>query len=166
MDHIDTNGSSITLNELFERYIRTKKRLKQNVKENYLLMYNKHIKADYIGNMQIKTISKMDILNIYDTMSESGLSNGSIHIMHNNILFPTLQLAVDNNWIRKNPAKDCLKEYPYDPLNKREALTLKEQNKFTEFLSKDKVYAKYLPIVSLILETALRRGGSVRVNLG
>lgn len=158
MDHIDTNGSSITLNELFERYIRTKKRLKQNVKENYLLMYNKHIKADYIGNMQIKTISKMDILNIYDTMSESGLSNGSIHIMHNNILFPTLQLAVDNNWIRKNPAKDCLKEYPYDPLNKREALTLKEQNKFTEFLSKDKVYAKYLPIVSLILETALRRG--------
>ncbi len=93
MDHIDTNGSSITLNELFERYIRTKKRLKQNVKENYLLMYNKHIKADYIGNMQIKTISKMDILNIYDTMSESGLSNGSIHIMHNNILFPTLQLG-------------------------------------------------------------------------
>lgn len=158
MDRIDTNGSSITLNELFERYIRTKKRLKQNVKENYLLMYNKHIRADYVGNMQIKTIRKMDILNVYDTMSESGLSNGSIHIMHNNILFPVLQLAVDNNWLRKNPAKDCLKEYPYDPLNKREALTLNEQNKFIDFLSKDKVYVKYLPIVSLILETALRRG--------
>lgn len=158
MDHINTNGSVITLNELFEKYIRTKKRLKQNVKENYLLMYNKHIKADYMGNMQIKTISKMDILNVYDTMSESGLSNGSIHIIHNNILFPTLQLAVDNSWLRKNPAKDCLKEYPYDPLNKREALTLRDQAKFINFLKGDKIYAKYLPIVSLILETALRRG--------
>lgn len=158
MDRIDTNGSSITLNELFEKYIRTKKRLKQNVKENYLLIYNKHVRADYVGNMQIKTIHKMDILNVYDTMSESGLSNGSIHIMHNNILFPVLQLAVDNNWLRKNPAKDCLKEYPYDPLNKREALTLTEQSRFIDFLSKDKVYIKYLPIVSLILETALRRG--------
>lgn len=158
MDNININGSSITLNELFERYIRTKKRLKQNVKENYLQMYNKHIRSYYIGNMQIKDLSKMDVLNVYDTLSDSGLSNGSIHIVHNDILFPALQLAVDNDWLRKNPAKDCLKEYPYDPLNKREALTLEEQNKFVTFLSKDKVYAKYLPIVSLILETALRRG--------
>ncbi len=158
MDNINTSGSSITLDELFERYIRTKKRLKQNVKSNYVLLYNKHIKSSYIGNMQVKAINKMDVLNVYNAMTELGLSNGTIHIVHNNILFPTLQMAVDNDWLRKNPAKDCLKEYPYDPLNKREALSLKEQKKFVEFLSKDKTYGKYLPIVSLILETALRRG--------
>lgn len=158
IDRIDTNGSSITLNELFERYIKTKRRLKQNVKDNYMLMFDKHIKAEYIGNMQIKAINKIDVLNTYEAMAESGLSNGSIHIMHNNILFPTLQLAVDNDWLRKNPAKDCIKEYPYDPLNKREALSIKEQNNFVNFISNDKVYVKYLPIVLLILETALRRG--------
>lgn len=101
MDNINTSGGSATLDELFERYIRTKKRLKQNVKSNYVLLYNKHIKSSYIGNMQVKAINKMDVLNIYDTMAELGLSNGTIHIVHNNILFPTLQMAVDNDWLRK-----------------------------------------------------------------
>lgn len=158
MDCIDTFNGSITLNELFERYIRTKKRVKQGVKDNYLLLYNKHIKNNYIGNMQIRAINKLDVLNTYDAMAELQLSNGTIHIVHNNILYPTLQLAVDNDWLRKNPAKDCLKEYPYDPVNKREALSLKEQSIFVDFLKQDKVYSKYFPIVALILETALRRG--------
>ncbi|MDE7272599.1 MAG: tyrosine-type recombinase/integrase [Lachnospiraceae bacterium] len=158
MDGISTINSTITLNELFERYIRTKKRLRQNVKDNYVMMFGKHIKSNYIGNMSIKSINKIDVLNAYEAMSESGLSNGSIHIMHNNILFPTFQFAVDNDWLRKNPVKDCIKEYPYDPMNKREALSIKEQKIFTEFIGKDKVYAKYYPIVVLILETALRRG--------
>lgn len=158
MDGISANNSTITLNELFERYIRTKKRLRQNVKDNYVLMFGKHIKSNYIGNMSIKSINKIDVLNAYEAMAESGLSNGSIHIMHNNILFPTFQLAVDNDWLRKNPAKDCIKEYPYDPMNKRESLSVKEQDTFIEFMGRDKVYAKYLPIVLLILETALRRG--------
>ena len=158
LDGINTNNSTITLNELFERYIRTKKRLRQNVKENYVLMYGKHIKTGCMGNMQIKSINKIDVLNAYEAMEESGLSNGSIHIIHNNILFPTFQLAVDNDWLRKNPAKDCIKEYPYDPMNKRESLSVREQETFIEFISRDKVYAKYLPIVLLTLETALRRG--------
>lgn len=158
MDGINISGASITLNELFERYLHTKKRLGGNVRDTYQSLYNKHIKESYIGNMPIKAINKSDILNIYESMSETTLSNGTIQNIHNNILFPTLQLAVDNDWLRKNPSKDCLKEYPYDVMNKRRALSLREQEIFIKFLSDDKVYSKYFPIVLLILETALRRG--------
>lgn len=158
MDGINTSGAFVVLNELFERYMQSKKRLGDNVRDTYKSLYNKHIKSNYIGNMQIKAITKNDVLNVYEKMADLELSNGTIHNIHNNILFPTLQLAVDNDWLRKNPAKDCLKEYPYDAMNKREALSLKEQRFFVEFLRKDKVYSKYLPIVLLIMETALRRG--------
>lgn len=158
MDGINISGASITLNELFERYLRTKKKIGDNVRDTYKSLYNKHIKESYIGNMQIKAINKSDILNVYENMAELMLSNGTIQNVHNDVLFPTLQLAVDNDWLRKNPAKDCLKEYPYDPLNKRASLSLEEQKVFVNFLREDKVYSKYLPIVILILETALRRG--------
>lgn len=158
LDGINISGASITLNELFERYIGTKKRLKNNVKDTYKSMYNKHIRETYVGTLPIKAITKNDVLNIYETMADAGLSNGTIQNIHNNILFPTLQLAVDNDWLRKNPTKDCLKEYPYDAMEKREALSIKQQNIFIDFLRKDNVYSKYLPIVLLILETALRRG--------
>ncbi len=163
LEGINTIGSSITMNELFIRYLQTKKSLKQTTKNNYILMYDKHIKSSYLGNMPIKRICKNDILRIYEKMSGNAtsdriLSNGTIQYVQNNIVFPTLQLAVDSDWIRKNPAKGCVKEYPYDALNKRDALSVEEQKKFIGFLKSDKVYCKYLPIVQLIFETALRRG--------
>ncbi len=158
MDGININGASVTLNELFLKYIRTKKRLKSNVKDNYVCLYNKHVKDSLIGNRLVKDIRKIDILNLYATISDSGLSNGTIHIIHNNILSPMFQMAVDNDWIRKNPSEKCLKEYPHDPLNRREALSSEEEKIFLNFLEKDNVYSKYLPIVELVLETALRRG--------
>ena len=158
MSGIVMSGATITLDELFERFIKTKKRLEENVKGTYIGLYNNHIKSTYVGSKSIKMINKNDVLNIYEEMAEADLSNGTIHNVHNNVLFPALEYALDNDWIRKNPAKDCLREYPYDPVNRREALTLDEQKRFIEFLSKDNVYSKYLPLVILIMETALRRG--------
>lgn len=158
LDGINITGGEITLNELFDKYMRSKKRLRDNVKETYKSLYNKHIKASYLGNMMVKSISKNDILNVYEEMFDAMLSNGTIHNLHNNVLFPTLQLAVENDWIRKNPANHCLDEYPYDSSDKRNALSIDEQKRFLEFMQKDKVYAKYYPIAALILETALRRG--------
>lgn len=158
LDGINTAGGSVSLNELFERYLRTKRGVTQNVKDNYEMIYNKHIRTSYIGERPVKEIYKNDVLALYETISDTGLCNGTIQNIHNNILFPTLQMAVDNDLLRKNPAKDCLKEYPYDVANRRNALTLDEQKRFTDFLKSDKVYCKYEYAVRLILETALRRG--------
>ncbi len=152
------HGSEITMNRLFERYLKTKKSVMDATKDNYILMYDKHIKSSYLGNRMLKDICKSDILSIYEEMSDKELSNGTIQLVHNNIIFPMLQLAVDSDWIRKNPAKGCAKEYPYDVMNKREALSAEEQKKFLDFLQNDKVYGKYFPIVQFILETTLRRG--------
>ena len=158
MEGINLTGATITLNELFERYMRIKKKLANNTRETYQILYGKHVSSYYIGNMQIKSINRSDILNLYENLSDSMLSNGTIQNIHNGILHPMLQLAVDNDWLRKNPADNCLKEYPYDVMDKRDALTLEEQQIFIEFLKMDKVYKKYLPIVILMIETALRRG--------
>ena len=156
INEIGIGKSRMSLDNLVNKYFKTKKRLRKSTLCNYQSLYNKNI-GNKIGNIEIKDIKKSDILQLYDECSQT-LSNGTIHNIHNNILFPAFELAVEDDYIRKNPCTGCLKEYPYEVLGIREALTIEEQHAFLKFLKYDKVYSKYFYIVSLILATAIRRG--------
>jgi integrase len=158
IDNIDINGTKMTLNELFDRYIKKKRKLSASTKDNYLILYNAHIRGTYLGNMEIKSIIKDNVLALYCDIADEGISNGTIRLIHTSMLAPAFNYAVDNDWIKKPPTKGCLEDFPYDSTNRREALTVNEQNRFVEFLKNDKVYGKYLLIVRLILQTALRNG--------
>ena len=148
--------NNMLLDDLFEMYIRTKKRLRKNTLSTYITLYKKNV-SDSLGKKAVKDIKKSDILQLYDKCSQT-LANGTIHNIHNNVLFPAFQLAVEDDYIRKNPCSGCLKEYPYDVLGIKEALTVEEQYNFVKFLKSDKVYSKYFYVVSLILATGMRRG--------
>ena len=162
-DKINTNGAKITLNEQFEKYMSTKSRLALSTKNNYRNMWKKHIEDKKIGKIQLCDIVKSDILRFYNGLVKEGCKNGTIQLFQN-ILYPCFQLAVDDNLIRQNPCKDCMKEFSGNDKKKREALTLKEQSVLLSFIAKDKGYNIYLPIVTFMLSTACRCGETIGIT--
>ena len=157
-DGICITGGETTFAELFKLYIRLKTNLADGTYNTYMSLYNEHVKGTAIDVNPIKNIKKSAILSLYKNMSKKGLSNGTIRNLHNGVLHPAFQMAVDDDDLRKNPCMNCLQDYAYDPKGKRGALSEEEQKRFVEFFEKDPVYSKYVDIVKLILVTGLRRG--------
>ena len=62
----------------------------------------------------------------------------TIKYIHN-LLYPALEMAVDDNIIRKNPAKSSISDYG-KPAEEKEALTVSQQEKFMEFVKQSNVY--------------------------
>lgn len=162
-DNINTNGSKIILNEQFEKYMDTKSRLALSTKNNYMDMWKNHISNTKLGRTQICDIVKSDILRFYNGLVKKGCKNGTIQLFQN-ILYPCFQLAVDDNLIRQNPCKDCMKEFAGNDKKKKEALTLKEQSAFLNFIVKDKFYNIYLPMITFMLSTACRCGETIGIT--
>ena len=156
-DNINTNGAKKTLNKQIEDYIATKPKLSASTRNNYIYMWEKEIKDCSIGNKKLDTIVKSDIKKFYSTLSKKGFKNGTIQL-YQNFLFPCFQLAVDDNLIRNNPCKDCMKEYKDDDATKKEALTKEQQKTLFNFLATNQYYNCYYPMVAFMIGTACRVG--------
>lgn len=159
-DNINTNGAKITFNQQFTKYIETKPRLALSTKNNYLDIWENHIKNSILGNKKICDIVKSDVLKFYNDLVKKGLKNGTIQLFQN-IIYPCFQLAVDDNIIRTNPAKDCMKEYSGNDAKKKEALTVQQQSALLGFIANSNTYNIYLPIITFMLSTACRCGETI-----
>jgi len=162
-DNINTNGAKVTFNQQFKKYIDTKPRLAVSTKNNYLDLWDKHVKVSFIGNMKICDIVKSDVLKFYNGLVKKEMKNGTIQLFQN-IIYPCFQLAVDDNIIRTNPAKDCMKEFSGNDAKKKEALTIKEQAALLDFIAKSQTYNIYLPLVTFMLSTACRCGETIGIT--
>ena len=148
---------NITLNQLIEKYLSTKSSLASNTIENYRFYYEHSIKNDNIGFIKVIDIRKSDLLTFYQRMSkENDYSNGTIHIL-NKIIHPALQLALDDDLIRKNPSNGCMKEYPEESEVKY-ALTFNEENEFLDRILCRPRMKRYYPLYAIMLYTGLRIG--------
>lgn len=77
--------------------------------------------------------------------------------LYHNLINPTLELAVDSDIIRKNPAKDCKKGIG-GTKKERESLTISEQERLLDFIKNTDKYFLYYPIIIFALSTGLRVG--------
>lgn len=72
----------------------------------------------------------------------------------------TLEMAVDDDYIRKNPSKGIYRKLKTDgsaPKPKRRiALTKTQQQNFLRFSAKSPTYSHWLPIMTVLLETGMR----------
>ena len=66
-------------------------------------------------------------------------------------------MAVDDDIIRKNPAKSSISDYG-KPAEGKEALTVSQQEKFMEFVKQSNVYNTYYPMFTIMIGTGLRCG--------
>ena len=162
-DQIDTVAGRRTLNEQFEQYMNSKPKLANSTIETYKSLWEIHVKNSKIGNQKLSNIRKSDILLFYTNLKNTGMKNSTIHSYHN-MLHPCFQLAVDDNIIRVNPCKDCLKDFKEDDSVKREILSIKEQQILLNYIKEEKRYSWCYPLFMFILETGCRGGEALGIT--
>lgn len=148
-----------TINITFDRYISLKKGLKQNTKSGYLYTYDHYIR-DGFGKQNVTKVKYSDVMNFYNDLLNQGLSIFTVESIHG-LIHPTLQLAVMDDLIRKNPsdgvmtivAKNCKKKR-----NVRHALSIEEQRAFLNYIAEHPVYCHWWPIFTFLLGTGCRIG--------
>lgn len=146
---------NITLSEIIETYLDTKISLAASTYENYKYYFEKHIKNETVGKMKIIDIKKSDLLRYYTDKSRvANMKNGTIHIL-NKIIHPALQLAVEDDIIRKNPADGTMKYFQVES-EKKYALSMTEEQEFLDRLVMKNWSKYYYPFFTILLYTGLR----------
>lgn len=158
-DHIDTLGAEITLNEQFDKYISLKPQIRNSTKQNYIDLWNVNLRENVLGKKKLCDIKKSDILRFYNSLSDRGLKYSTIKTF-NCMISPCLDLAVDDDIIRKNPCNGCLSEFNNDS-DKRISLTVQEQEAFFDFIRQSSVYSVHYPIIMFMIGTAVRCGEAI-----
>jgi integrase len=152
-DGIDVDAGKRTLNEQFERYMSTKD-IKQSTRSKYNTYWNREVR-DSIGRKRLSEIKKSDLQIFYKSLKNKGLADGTIKVYSGNLINPVLELAFDDDIIRKNPNKGCMKEYTDKPKEK-EVLTQEQQDAFLEYVKNSKKYGIYYPMFQVMFSTAFR----------
>lgn len=73
-------------------------------------------------------------------------------------MWNALEMAVDDDIIRKNPAKNALSSDYGKPPEEKDILTLDQQKKLVSFMQESNVYNVYEPMFTVLLDTGLRCG--------
>ena len=155
-DGIDSSKGDMTLNQLFQIYMETKSDLRESTRYNYLSVWKNAIEDTVLGNMKITQIKQLHTRKFYSELVERGLAVNIIKLYHN-LINPDLELAVDSDIIRKNPAKDCKKGIG-GTKKERESMTISEQKRMLDFIKNSSKYSVYYPMIIFALSTGLRVG--------
>ena len=145
-DGIRTDAKNVLLNDVYEMWVDLKKGLKDNTFQNYQYMYNQFVYPDF-GQSKVVKLKRSDVRRFYNMLAdERMLKISTIDNIHT-VLHQDLDLAVE----------DLKQSHNFDE-EKRKALTVQEQNVFTEFLTNSRQYNHWNPIFTVMLGTGLRVG--------
>lgn len=99
----------ITVDGLWEKFLNTKKNLKDSTRNGYIYSYNKYIKPEF-GAVRVSEVKYSNILCFYNYLvHDIGMGINTIEIIQN-ILHPMFNMAVKDNCIRTNPTAGVMKE--------------------------------------------------------
>ena len=151
---------NITVDDLWNKFISTKKDLKDSTRNGYIYNYNKYIKPQF-GNTTISSVQYSNILCFYNYLiHDVGLDIRTVEIVQN-ILHPMFRMAVKDNSIRSNPTDDAMKELKKNnkgTYKKVHALSKEEQDVFFEFVENSKTYSHWLDLFIVMVGTGCRIG--------
>lgn len=151
----DSDAKNLTLNMLFEKYLDISV-LEDVTRSSYKNMWDIHVR-NTIGNVKIVNLRASHIMGIYSDMSKKKYAKSTIKYIHM-LIYPALEIAVNDNIIRKNPAKNTFRsEYGEEP-KKKNALSVSEQERLLDYMNTSNVYKKYIPLMIIMTETAMRCG--------
>lgn len=161
-DGIRAESNNITLNEMFELWRTVKVGLKEHTMSNYIYMYD-HFVRESIGTLKIQSIRRSDVRHFYNGLIGTEKNKVALNTLENihNVLHQVFQLAVDDDYLRKNPTERILvevkKAHNYER-PKRHALTIPEQIAFLGYIRKTNKYKHWLPLFTFFLGTGCRVG--------
>ena len=140
----DASAKKVTLNEMYDRYMSTKV-LSDSTRSNYKNVWNNRVRDDF-GNSKVVQLRPSNIKAFYKKLSNAGYTHSTIKFIHT-MICPTLEMAVDDDIIRKNPAKHALSSTYGAEAKEKEILTLEQQKKLFAFLESSSIYNIYIPRV-------------------
>lgn len=154
-DGIDTERAGMTVLELVMRYIATKTGVKPNTEAGYKTVVN-ILSKEAFGHLPIKKIRHSDAkLFLIKLQKEDGRSYSSIHSIRG-VLRPAFALAVEDDYIRKNPFDFELAKVIINDSITREAISREQMRAFLNFVKEDKHFCKYFDGMCILFNTGLR----------
>lgn len=154
------DGEKVTLNELFDDYMRRKHNLKPTTRANYIYMYDRFVR-DGFGRRRLSGICYSDVKEFYYTLlDEQKLAANTLDII-NTMLHPAFMTAVRDGLMRSNPSDGVMNEIRRSndwERPQRHALTVPQQIAFMEFTKNSRELYGWYPVITVLLGTGMRIG--------
>ncbi len=154
-DLIIPEGGYLTVLELVEKYIGLKTGVKRSTRAGYGTVVNL-LKKDPFGAVQIDKVRLSDAKRwLIKLQQEDKKSYSTIHTIRG-VLRPAFQMAMDDDYLRKNPFEFQLATVLINDSVTREALTRKQERTFLDFIKNDTHYQKYYDGMYVLFKTGMR----------
>lgn len=153
-DGIDPAGKKMTVCQLYAKKNSLKKNVQPNTVKGREYLMNL-LKKDPLGNMALENVKLSDAKAWAIRMSENGVAYNSIR-NYQRSLKASFYMAIQDDYIRKNPFEFRLSDILDDDTEEKIALTPEQEEQLLSFMKTDKTYKKYYDEVVILLETGLR----------
>ena len=151
----DKSGSKMTVLELVKKYVATKTGVKAATEAGYKTVINILTKEAF-AYLPIKDIRHSDAkLFLIKLQKEDKRSYSSIHSIRG-VLRPAFAMAVEDDYITKNPFNFELAKVIINDSVMREAVSKDQMRKFLEFVKTDSHFKKYYDGIYILFHTGLR----------
>ncbi len=158
-DGIKYEARYTTVNDMYKAWKDIKRGLRDSTFMNYTYMYETFVEPTF-GRSRISQVKKSDVKHFYNTLAdERNLKAATIDSIHT-VIHQVFEMAVEDMYIRANPADNALKELKRSHVyksEKRRGLTLPEQELLLSFLKKSK-YVHWYPVIAVMAGTGMRVG--------
>ena len=153
-DGIDSTGKKMTLCQLYAKQNAQRANVKKSTqKQREQLM--RLLKEDKLGARSIDTIKPSDAKEWAVRMKAKGYAYKTIN-NYKRSLKAAFYIAIQDDYVRKNPFDYKMSDVIADDSKPREALTEDEEKKLLAFAKTDMIYKKYYDVIVILLNTGLR----------
>lgn len=102
-DLFDHHAGKTIYETVSDEWINSKVFPKERTKQGYDSLRKTHV-VPYFGDLAVGRIAKRDVQSWLKELSDSGVGAGTIRNAYRNVLKPSLDFAVDQGYLRANPA--------------------------------------------------------------
>ena len=153
-DGIDSTGKKMTLCQLYAKQNAQRANVKKST-QSQRKQLARLLKEDKLGSRTIDSIKPSDAKEWALRMKENGFSYNTIN-NHKRSLKASFYIAIQDDYVRKNPFDFKLSEVIENDTKAKTALTEEQELALLSFIRKDNVYHKYYDEVLILLKTGLR----------
>lgn len=153
-DQIVPRGGEMTVLDLVRKYVSLKTGIRHNTEANYNFVIHILEKEDF-GWKRIDTVKLSDAKAWLIKLQKDGRGYSSIKTVRG-VIRPAFQMAMDDDYIRKNPFEFQLATVVVNDSVTREAITRKQERSFLEFIRADSHFSRYYDGIYILFHTGLR----------
>lgn len=155
-----------TVNDMFERFLQVRMDLRGTTRKCYRDLYNTHV-GSVIGHRAIGNVKPSDIQKMYQkAVAETGVNPSTVQKVHS-VVYQIFEIAVVDNIIRTNPASNAFRHFSKSneiTSKQRDALTVKQQEQFIDFVYSSRIYSRLGNLFTVLLGTGLRIGEALALT--